>query len=349
MRVLLTGGAGFIGTKLSSALANEGAEVTVLDNLHPQIHGDHASPDPRLDGAFVRGDVTDRATMVEVAEAGHDLIVHLAAETGTRQSLDEASRHGLVNVVGTTRLVDALTEVGRFPEHLVLLSSRAVYGEGDWEIPGEPGAPRAVAMRMPRDLSAGRWLPSGIPEGSIPLPSSADRTAAAPTSVYGATKLAQEHVLRAWCVARDVSLSILRLQNVYGPGQSPRNPYTGVMTLFARLALAGDPVPIYEDGNIMRDFVHVGDVVAAIMAACGRVPSMPRILDIGSGRATTILAMANTVTTLAGGPAPIITGEYRAGDVRAACCDISRAERELEWQPSISLQAGIKSLLQWLG
>jgi dTDP-L-rhamnose 4-epimerase len=348
MRALVTGGAGFIGTKLGASLARVGHEVTVLDNLHPQIHGGMPTPEPPPGGQFVRGDVTEFATVATILQDGYEVILHLAAETGTGQSLDEASRHGLVNVVGTTRLLDALSRAKQHPAHFVLLSSRAIYGEGEW-LPPRGGKPLAGAMRLPDDLQAGQWLPSGVPLGSTPIPSAAHRTVPAPTSVYGATKLAQEHVLRAWCGARHVPLSVLRLQNVYGRGQSPRNPYTGIMTLFARLAQAGDTVPVYEDGEIVRDFVHVNDVVSAIVAACDRIPAVQRVLDIGSGQGITVLEMAKIVTAAAGYGQPIITGEFRLGDVRAASCDITKAADDLGWNPSVALRDGVEDLLRWLG
>ena len=187
--------------------------------------------------------------------------MHLAAETGTAQSLTESSRHSLVNVVGTTRMLDAFGASGRRPGHVVLTSSRAVYGEGTWL--RSDGTSYRPGQRTHEQLARGQW---DFPD-SVPVPSRADRTEPAPSSVYGATKLAQEHILAAWAGAHDVRLSTLRLQNVYGPGQSLTNPYTGIVSLFSRLARDGASIPLYEDGEITRDFVYILDVVSALRQA----------------------------------------------------------------------------------
>ena len=192
-------------------------------------------------------------------------IVHLAAETGTAQSLSEATRHGSVNVVGTTQLLDALSRAALVPDQLVLASSRAVYGEGAWQCGSEVFYPQP---RSHAQLMAGIWDPQGpTNDPVVPLPSCAGRTEPRPTNIYAATKLAQEHILAAWTAAHDANLSMLRLQNVYGPGQSLTNSYTGIVALFARLAREQRALEVYEDGRIMRDFVYIDDVVDALFAA----------------------------------------------------------------------------------
>ena len=192
-------------------------------------------------------------------------IVHLAAETGTAQSLSEATRHGSVNVVGTTQLLDALSRAALVPDQLVLASSRAVYGEGAWQCGSEVFYPQP---RSHAQLMAGIWDPQGpMSETVVPLPSCAGQTEPRPTNIYAATKLAQEHILAAWTAAHDTNLSVLRLQNVYGPGQSLTNSYTGIVALFARLAREQRALEVYEDGRIMRDFVYIEDVVEALFAA----------------------------------------------------------------------------------
>ena len=347
--VLITGGAGFIGSRLATALLERGRRVVVADVLHPQVHDRPGRPADLPDGAeLLPVDVTVPSCWQAVLRMVQpDTIVHLAAETGTGQSLTEATRHGSVNVVGTTQMIDALTSSAHVPRHLVLASSRAVYGEGAWV-----AADGTVAHPPPRrhdDLAAGRWDPVGA--DGVPLrhrPSVAGVTAPNPTNVYAATKLAQEHILQAWCAAKGSALSVLRLQNVYGPGQSPRNSYTGILTLFARLAVTGQPLDVYEDGAIVRDFVHVADVVAALAAAVAAPPQAPRLLDIGSGSPTTILDAARLLADLAGGPGAAVSGRFRDGDVRAASCQIDLARAELGWSPAWSLADGLASLVAWM-
>jgi dTDP-L-rhamnose 4-epimerase len=349
MRALLTGGAGFIGTRLTHALVNRGYEVTVLDNLDPQIHGANSgNPFAGSGVVFYQGDVTDSAVLSRLTRSRFDLVVHLAAETSTGKSLNEASKHAWVNVLGTTRLMDALSTNGTFPEHIILPSSRSVYGEGEWIDPIDLNTPIKAAMREVADLALGQWLPPGLPMEGVPMPSAAHRTSASPTNVYAATKLAQEHLFQAWCSARGVPLTILRLQNVYGPGQSLLNSYTGVLTLFARLAVADKEVRIYEDGGIVRDFVYIDDVISAFLAACEHPPAKQRILDIGSGIPSTLLEIGQLVVDAARAGNLVVSGEFRPGDVRCAFCDIHRANEDISWYPKTAIDDGIRNLIKWI-
>ena len=347
--VLVTGGAGFIGCALASRLVSMGERVIALDILHPQIHAQRGRP-LRLPEQveLIPVDVTAQAGWDAVLKLVRpDKIVHLAAETGTGQSLTEASRHGRVNVVGTTEMLDALLRAQVVPERIVLASSRAVYGEGEW-IAGN-GEVVLPGPRTNKDLSAAKWDPLG-PDGApaVPRASRADRTVPRPTSVYGATKLAQEHILGAWVAATGTALPIVRLQNVYGPGQALGNSYTGIVTLFARLAMEARQIEVYEDGRIVRDFVFVDDVVDALASALQVPLAQPRIFDIGSGVATTIHDLATQLSTRLKAPAPIISGRFRDGDVRAASADIGSARADLAFHPKWSLQDGLGAMLDWI-
>ncbi len=346
--VLITGGAGFIGSALARRLVEAGYDVAVMDILHPQVHGEHAAIDLPGSVRLFTGDVTHAPDCDAVLRLFQpDQIVHLAAETGTAQSLSEATRHGSVNVVGTTQLVDALSRSGHVPTQLVLASSRAVYGEGAWQC-GD-----AVFYPQPRShaqLVAGSWDPQGpTDDRAQPLPSSADRTEPRPTNIYAATKLAQEHILAAWASAHDTRLSVLRLQNVYGPGQSLTNSYTGIVALFARLARERQALDVYEDGQIVRDFVFIDDVVSALFAAIEAPAARQRCVDIGSGVPTTIHDLARTVAAICDAPEPVVVGKFRDGDVRAARCDIESATKELGWRPRWTLEEGLRALLDWIG
>ena len=347
--VLITGGAGFIGSRLAGRLLDLGHDVAVVDSLHPQVHAGRGRPaELPPAAALLTGDVTSEACWSAVLKlTDPEVVVHLAAETGTGQSLTEATRHGSVNVVGTTQMLDALLRAESIPAHLVLASSRAVYGEGRWM--GEDGTDFYPGCRRHEDLAAARWdppSPTGVP--ARPLPSRADATSPRPTNIYAATKLAQEHICGAWAAAMGTKLSVLRLQNVYGPGQSLANSYTGVVTLFARQATAGEAIDVYEDGDIVRDFVYVEDVVAAFAAAVGAPPATSRTVDIGSGRASTIAEVAGLMADMAGAPSPVVSGRFRDGDVRAAWCSLDGAARELAYAPATSLEDGLAELLAWV-
>lgn len=346
--VLITGGGGFIGCRLAEVLVHTGYTVFAADILHPQVHPSRTRPTDLNDAvAFIPFDVTVAETWEPVLRmAQPDIVVHLAAETGTGQSLAEASRHGMVNVVGTTRMLDALYQLPSRPQHIVLASSRAVYGDGAWR--SADGAVHYPGLRSHHSLTQSQWDHRG-PNGEplVALPSAADQTETHPTNIYAATKLAQEHMLQAWTAATDTQLSILRLQNVFGPGQSLGNSYTGVLTFFANQVASGQPIDVYEDGNIIRDFVFIADVAQALAATIESPPDTVRTVDIGSGTATTILEVANAIARLGNGPEPRISGRFRDGDVRAASCTLDAAVRELGYAPKTTLDAGVVELLEW--
>jgi len=343
--ILVTGGAGFIGTAIAPLLLHSFGRVVVVDNLHPQIHpGGEASLHLPDAVELHIADVADASTWDRVLRAvTPDVVIHLAAETGTGQSLTESSRHAHVNVVGTTQMLDGLARNDSLPHRLVLTSSRAVYGEGSWRrhATGEAFHP---PQRTSRTLAGGQW---DYP-GAEPIPMNARVVQPAPVSIYGATKLAQEHLVRIWSNSFGVESVVVRLQNVYGPGQSLSNPYTGIMSLFCRMARLGKSIPLYEDGEVRRDFILIDDVASAVVAA-STVPNPPAgPVDIGSGEHQTIGTAARLIADYYAAPAPHVTGQYREGDVRHAWADISDARELLGWEPRFTLEQGIRRLADWI-
>lgn len=353
--ILITGGAGFIGCNTITYIrenSKDEVNFAVFDNLHPQVHRTKGWPaDLPTDVQFFTGDVSSAEnwdTVLKLLQP--DIIIHLAAETGTGQSLTEASRHGRVNVVGTTEMLDALHRHSIKPEHIILASSRAVYGDGMWKSK-KSGELFSVGTRTHGDLEKQVWDYVDADGGeAAPVASRADTTFPRPTNVYAATKLAQEQICRAWCTAFEVPLTILRFQNVYGPGQALENSYTGIVALFSKLAYEKQAIKVYEDGEIIRDYVYVLDVSQAIHKSILTPPAIgdDRVLDVGSGDATTVYEIAKKIATIAGSPEPTITGAYRDGDVRAASCDISVTTETIGYQPEWPLDRGLAALYEWV-
>lgn len=343
--VLVTGGAGFIGTALSPALAGAFERVVAVDNMHPQVHASADRPTDLDERVELRvGDVTDPDLWDSVlADVRPDVVVHLAAETGTGQSLTESTRHASVNVVGTAQMLDALHRHDAAPGRIVLTSSRAVYGEGAWQRSAD-GVAFYPGLRSRSMLESAQW----DFDDAVPTAMDARSVQPQPVSVYAATKLTQEHLVRVWADAHGTEARILRLQNVYGPGQSLTNPYTGIMSLFCRMAREGRSIPLYEDGEVRRDFVIIDDVARAVFLAATVAGVSPEPIDIGAGETQTIRTAAEAIAARYGAPAPHVTGQFRDGDVRHAWADVRAAADRLGWEPEVSLQEGVGRLADWI-
>nr|WP_112529561.1 NAD-dependent epimerase/dehydratase family protein [Phyllobacterium sp. P30BS-XVII] len=341
---LVTGGAGFIGCAISSQLAKLYDRVIVVDNLHPQIHMSKRRPDALYKSVeLLVADITEPKTWDSLlSDCSPETVIHLAAETGTGQSFSEASRHSHTNVTGTTMMLDAFLRHDRLPKRIVLASSRAVYGEGAWQS-FECNTVFYPGQRSREQLAASKWDFDGEP-----LPMQAGYVRPSPVSVYGATKLAQEHILASWCNASGSELMILRLQNVFGPGQSLINPYTGIVSLFCRMGKEGKSIPLYEDGMMLRDFVLIDDVAAALIMAAHKPGIMEGVIDIGGGIPVTVKDLAKQIAEIYAAPEPHLSGDYRYGDVRHAFSKAQNTGKGLGWEPKASLQNGLRSLVDWI-
>lgn len=354
-RILITGGAGFIGSRTvrqlmqQAASSTEKVKIWVFDSLHPQVHGDRLQPPDFPAGVtFVKGDVSDRPRLTQLLNTAlPTTIIHMAAETGTGQSMDEIYRYCHVNVMGTAILLEAIAQTQIPLKRFILMSSRAVYGEGAyWD-----AHHRQTIVPPPRkieDMRAGQFDPVAPGKKLAPAPTS-EETPPAPSSIYASTKLMQEHLVQQAGTCAAWSAILFRFQNVYGPGQSLKNPYTGVLSIFSGQILSGKPLNIYEDGRIGRDFVFIDDVVNALVLACKTEIPHGTVINIGSGRAVTILETAQILLRLYEKPVNsyTITGDFRAGDIRHAVADIQRANQLLGWHPQVSLESGLAKLATW--
>lgn len=347
--VFITGGVGFIGSNLAERWSRAGTAVTVFDSFHPQVASIHTNNRRRLIELgvdVIKGDVRDRAALdAAIRKAAPDIVYHLAAETGTGQSYDEPARYCDVNVTGTANLIEVLRTASPKTRRVILAGSRAVYGEGACIDAKE--RPTTAVARKSEDLAAGDFSPKDkFGNRLTPIATNAD-CPANPASIYASTKLMQEYLLAQGLWGSGIELGILRLQNVYGPGQAVRNPYTGVLSIFVQQVAEQKALEIYEDGEIIRDFVFIDDVVSAFYRM-GTIEAMPDgIIDIGSGVGTTILDAAKQVLRAMGKDLGNlwISGKYRPGDVRHAVADISQAADKLGWQPETGFSAGLDQLI----
>jgi dTDP-L-rhamnose 4-epimerase len=350
VNVLITGGLGFIGRNTARHFVQRGSRVVLMDNLSAQIHGAVPSfGDPFFASTHVhclRGDVRERRDWGKALE-GIDHVVHLAAETGTAQSMYEIDQYSRVNISGTAILLDILANSSHHIKRVVLASSRSVYGEGAYDC--ESCGCVFPLARTREQLERGRWDPvcprcSGLVMAS-PTPENANLS---PASIYAATKLAQEHLVQIAGAGLGISTTILRFQNVYGEGQSLKNPYTGILSIFSNKLKQSCSICLYEDGLESRDFVHVDDVAAAIVMATfdgGRQD----IFNVGSGKAFSIGEIASMLKSEFNDETDTeISGEYRLGDIRHSIADISAIRRSLGFEPKVDMRSGLHRFAEWV-
>jgi len=347
MLILITGGAGFIGSHLASALLEEGFRVRILDNLHPQVHGPARMRPPYLSprAELLQGDVRDPEHVRRALE-GVDVVYHFAARVGVGQSMYDMTEYVDTNDCGTAVLLEAASK--RPPKRLIVASSMSIYGEGLYR--SRSGLCEDAARRLP-DLKRGIWDPVGGQDGAlIPVPTPETKRPSL-SSIYALSKYDQERMALMVGQAYGIPTVALRFFNVYGPHQALSNPYTGVLAIFASRLLNGQPPLIFEDGLQRRDFVHVSDVVQACRLALDSEGGVGEAINVGSGQSYTVLDIASALADATGRSRtlPRITGKYRVGDIRHCFADIEKARRLLQSSPAVSLEAGLRELASWLG
>lgn len=347
-RILITGGAGFIGSHLSLRLTDMGCDVTVLDNLSPQIHG-KISPlfeTIRNRVRFIKGDVRHREDWVRAIDA-QEAVIHLAAETGTGQSMYEIERYVDVNIRGTALMLDVLAHEPHSIRKLLLASSRAIYGEGKAHCAN-------CGIVYPRErkeehLSRGDFCVKCPMCGrNTEVRPTDENSKQHPSSIYGITKLTQEQLMLTAGTAMGIAVSVLRYQNVYGPGQSLTNPYTGILSIFSTRILNGHYIDVFEDGNETRDFVYVDDVIDATIAALTSHDLNNQVFNVGSGVQTSIVVVASLLAELFNKTTDIrISGKFRIGDIRHNVASIERIHDQLAYMPRFSFNEGLKRFVSW--
>ena len=352
-KVLITGGAGFIGSNVALKLLSKGYEVTVLDNLLTQIHGDDPDKTSPLycsvkdKTRFFIADVCDRIAL-ESAISDVDYIIHLAAETGTGQSMYEIKRYVDVNIGGTALLLDILTNTKHHVKRVVVAESRAIYGEGKYHC--EKCGDVYPSERKDEDMAKGDFE-CHCPKcgGEVTLVATTEDSAIHPSSVYGVGKQVQGQLVHMICKSIGVESVSYRYQNVYGPGQSLTNPYTGILSIFSTRIKNRKEINIFEDGKESRDFVFIEDVVDATIAGMEVPEANGHVFNIGTGVSTDVLTVAQTLSKQYGIEVPLkVTGNYRLGDIRHNYADIALAKKILGFEPKWSFDEGIKQFTEWV-
>lgn len=353
MRVLITGGAGFIGSHIALKLIEKGYDVTVLDNLLDQIHGtypDKTSPlycSIKEKVRFVKGDVCDKGVL-ENALDDVDYVIHFAAETGTGQSMYEIKRYIDVNIGGTALLLDILTNTKNHVKRVVVAESRAIYGEGKYHC--DKCGDVYPTDRKDEDMAKGDFE-CHCPKcgGKLTLVATTEDSAIHPSSVYGVGKQVQGQLVHLICKNIGIESVSFRYQNVYGPGQSLTNPYTGILSIFSNRIKSHKSINIFEDGKESRDFVYIDDVVDATIAGMEVPEANGYVFNIGIGIPTDVLTVAQTLCKHYGIEVPLtVSGNYRLGDIRHNYADITLAKQILGFKPKWTFEAGIKQFTDWV-
>lgn len=355
MKILITGGAGFIGSNLALKLKEKGYEVVVMDNLSPQIHGDNPEETSPLYKSilgkviFINGSVTSREDWRKSLK-DIDVVVHLAAETGTGQSMYEIEKYITTNIGGTAILLDLLTNDKSLKvKRVVVAESRAIYGEGKYYSP-DLDTYVYPKERKDEDMLNGDFdVKYSNCTTPLELVATTEDSMIHPTSVYGVTKQVQGQLVHMVCKSIGVESVSFRYQNVYGPGQSLSNPYTGILSIFSTRIKNENGINIFEDGKETRDFVYIDDVVDATIRGIEIPEANGLVFNVGTGIPTDVLTVAKTLMNHYDIKVPItVSGNYRLGDIRHNYADITLAKEILGYEPQWSFDAGIKKFTEWV-
>ena len=348
--ILITGGAGFIGSRLCERLFEKNYNITVLDNLSPQIHeNDESTLYRKIKGKckFIKGDVRSKEDWKKALK-GQEIVVHFASETGTGQSMYEMEKYNDVNIKGTSNMLEVLSTSNHSIKKIILSSSRSVYGEGKYKSKNQ--LIQYPKSRKINDLEKGIFnlLCEYTNEEMMAMPTD-EESLINPKSIYALTKYAQEKMILLISQSLSINLVILRYQNVFGPGQSLSNPYTGILSIFSTRILNGNNLDIYEDGLESRDFVYIDDVIDATTLAIENERANGEIFNVGSGIPTTVKEVAESLKKHYNSVVNInISGKFRLGDIRHNYADLSKVESLLGYKPKYDFQEGITEFVKWV-
>ena len=349
--ILISGGAGFIGSKLTQKLVEKGFKVTVLDNLSKQIHGENQNSTLYSSikdiVTFIQGDVCNKSDW-QKALRNQDAVIHLASETGTGQSMYTIARYNEVNILGTSYLLDILANEKHSIKKIIIASSRSIYGEGKYLCKNDGIV--YPNHRQDVDMAKGKFnLVCNKCNEPLQLLATDEDSKMHPSSIYGITKQQQEQMILLMGKTLNIPTVALRYQNVYGPGQSLSNPYTGILSIFSTRLLNGNDIDIYEDGQESRDFIFIDDVVSATILALQKKAANNQIFNVGSGVATSVSEVAELLQSLFNSNVKIaVNGKYRFGDIRHNYADLSKIENVLGFSPKFDFFSGITSFVNWV-
>jgi dTDP-L-rhamnose 4-epimerase len=351
-KILITGGAGFIGSNLALKLISKGYNVTVLDNLSEQIHGVDPENDSPLYQSikdkvtFIKGSVTDKKDW-QKAIKNQEVIVHYAAETGTGQSMYEIQKYVDVNINGTAIGLDLLANEPHKVKKIVIASSRSIYGEGKYK--SEEFGILYPKHRTSAYMDKGDFEVKVEGCGPLELMATDEESKIHPSSVYGITKQNQEQMIMTVCPTLGIAPVAFRYQNVYGPGQSLKNPYTGILSIFSTQIKNGNGINIFEDGKETRDFVYIDDVVDATILGIEKDEANNEVFNVGTGVPINVITVANSLIKNYDINVPVtISGNYRLGDIRHNYADLTKIKSKLGFEPKFSFEQGLKQFTNWV-
>jgi dTDP-L-rhamnose 4-epimerase len=350
--ILITGGAGFIGSNLSLKLIEKGYQVTVLDNLSLQIHGEDPNNTSSLYQSikgkvkFIEGSVTSKSDWKNAID-GQDCIVHFAAETGTGQSMYEIQKYVEVNITGTAIMLDLLANQQNQVKKVIIASSRSIYGEGRYK--SKELGYVYPKHRLESFMNDGDFEVKYPGTDELELVATDEESKIHPSSVYGITKQNQEQMIMTVCPTLGIAPVAFRYQNVYGPGQSLKNPYTGILSIFSTQIKNGNGINIFEDGKETRDFVFIDDVVSATILGIEMEEANGQVFNVGTGQPIDVITVAQELIDNYGIDVPVtITGNYRLGDIRHNFADLTKIKSILNFSPKYSFKEGLKKFTAWV-